>query len=389
MVGNPPYVLLQESRRNDDLYRHFKQHHEVAAYKIDLYHLFIERGIRLLDETGCIAYITPSNFASNNYAAGLRRFILRSTTLRKIVFFDDDVFEASVNNVVFVAQRFQTPRSKVQFCRGRLVGQELTVVSQAEILQAELVTDKCLLVPAANTEAACLVKKLESCARCLRELASVNFGMQLRDRKQFPTDVIEDPPTKSALTRYHRPCYTGKDIHRFRVEFGNRYCFFNREAKRGGCWDEEIHQAKDKVLIRQIGAYPEGGLDTKGYAVLNTAFMIVPYDGFTDAKFLLAVLNSRCVRFFCLNRFKDDRRTFLKIKGEYLKLVPIPRLNLQSNADKREHDALVALVERVLAAKRAAPAADTSALERKMDQRVYRLYALTTDEIKLVAEATK
>jgi len=55
-------------------------------------------------------------------------------------------------------------------------------------------------------------------------------------------------------------------------------------------------------------------------------------------------------------------------------------------AERAEHDALVGLVERILAAKRAAPSADTSALEREIDARVYRLYGLTADEIKLVEE---
>jgi len=51
--------------------------------------------------------------------------------------------------------------------------------------------------------------------------------------------------------------------------------------------------------------------------------------------------------------------------------------------------ALASLVERLVSAKRAAPAADTSALEREIEQRVYRLYALTPDEIKIVEEASK
>jgi hypothetical protein len=48
------------------------------------------------------------------------------------------------------------------------------------------------------------------------------------------------------------------------------------------------------------------------------------------------------------------------------------------------HDALVGLVERILTAQRASPSADTTALEREIDARVYRLYALTQDEIELV-----
>ena len=62
---------------------------------------------------------------------------------------------------------------------------------------------------------------------------------------------------------------------------------------------------------------------------------------------------------------------------------------MPANWPRRELDPLAGLVERILSARRAAPLADTSALEREIDQRVYRLYALTPDEIKLVEEAAK
>lgn len=39
--------------------------------------------------------------------------------------------------------------------------------------------------------------------------------------------------------------------------------------------------------------------------------------------------------------------------------------------------------------KRANPAADTTALEREIDARVYRLYGLTAEEIKIVEDASK
>ena len=45
------------------------------------------------------------------------------------------------------------------------------------------------------------------------------------------------------------------------------------------------------------------------------------------------------------------------------------------------------LVERILAAKQKNPAADTSALEREIDQQAYALYGLTPEEIKIVEEA--
>jgi len=69
--------------------------------------------------------------------------------------------------------------------------------------------------------------------------------------------------------------------------------------------------------------------------------------------------------------------------------LPIRPIDFASASERAEHDALAALVERILSAKRAAPLADTSALEREIDERVYRLYALTPDEIQLVEESAK
>ena len=58
-------------------------------------------------------------------------------------------------------------------------------------------------------------------------------------------------------------------------------------------------------------------------------------------------------------------------------------------AEQAEHDALVGLVDRILKAKRAKPSADTTALEREIDERVYRLYGLTPQEIQIVEESGK
>jgi len=49
---------------------------------------------------------------------------------------------------------------------------------------------------------------------------------------------------------------------------------------------------------------------------------------------------------------------------------------------------LVALVDRILKAKRLDAAAETLALEREIDERVYRLYGLTAQEIKIVESAS-
>jgi len=47
------------------------------------------------------------------------------------------------------------------------------------------------------------------------------------------------------------------------------------------------------------------------------------------------------------------------------------------------------LVDSILSAKHADPRADVTAWEREIDERVYRLYGLTPEEIRIVEESLK
>ena len=59
-------------------------------------------------------------------------------------------------------------------------------------------------------------------------------------------------------------------------------------------------------------------------------------------------------------------------------------LRLPTAYERDSPSDFMALVDRTLSAKASDPAADTSALEREIDQQVYQLYGLTTEEISIV-----
>lgn len=91
--------------------------------------------------------------------------------------------------------------------------------------------DSYIIIPIDSMEAASIVDKMDGTNLIVKDIATVNFGMQLRDRKKYPADVTTD---ETLLTHYHRPCYTGKNIGEYMVEYEGLYCYFNREAKKGG-----------------------------------------------------------------------------------------------------------------------------------------------------------
>ena len=92
VVGNPPYVLCQPSNTSEQTLK-FYNGFEVSSYKIDLYHLFFEKGIILSKNNAYISFITPNTYLVNKYNLKLREFILKNTQIKEIINYKNIVFE--------------------------------------------------------------------------------------------------------------------------------------------------------------------------------------------------------------------------------------------------------------------------------------------------------
>jgi hypothetical protein len=402
IVGNPPYILLQNDFRDDDQLNYFRTNFQSASYKLDTYHLFIEQGIKLARPDGRLSFITPSNFLTNNHLDELRRVILMRTQPEELVVVEGGVFAgASVDNAVFVLRAgrpasipFPLTRAIAEEERFKPSGQE-QVHPERVLSEARALFTSGIINPTSQ-----LWDKLSARFARLGTIADVNFGKQLRDRSKFPNDVIE-VSSRKMIPQTHVPCVTGKDIERYALEWSNLACLNDTVAQSGGCWDESKHNARCKLLTRQIGRHPTFALDTSGYHCLNTLFMVTLLDpSKISPNFLLGVLNSRLLRKLWTGRFYDQRQTFPKIKGTYLKEMPIILPDFSNPADKSRHDKLVALVEKILALTSRLHTATldsektvlqnaVAATDQQINALVYALYGLTDDEIKLVEGGEK
>ena len=370
VIANPPYVLVQ-TMKDSELETLYKKHYSVAWYKIDLYHLFIECGYNLIKESGILTFITPTNYLTNNYTQPLRDLLLEKTSINSIVNIGDDVFDASVNTGILMVRKEISSNILCYYSAG-YTGAKLSIMLLSAIEQEEyLKAQKHIIQPIISSASYELVAKMEKRAECLKKHASVNFGMQLRNRKIYTNDVIVSYDS-NLPSKFHRKCLTGKDISKYITIWNYRYCYFNDEARCGGCWIENVHMAKNKILVRQVGATPICGIDKLGLAVLNSAFMIVCHD--IDPFGVLGIINSKLIQYYWKQKYEDKRKTFPKIKGTYLELLPIAVPS----------DDIIYTVKQIINEKENAISTDTSALESKIDRLVYQLYGLTEDEIKIV-----
>ena len=109
----------------------------------------------------------------------------------------------------------------------------------------------------------------------------------------------------------------------------------------------------------------------------NSTNYISPTKNNVDLKYLLGILNSKCVNFF----FKQTS-TNTNVTGKEIAKFPIPLTNSSAR------DAIIEKVECILSKKRNYNSEDTSALESEIDHLVYQLYGLTEEEIKIVEETS-
>ena len=93
-------------------------------------------------------------------------------------------------------------------------------------------------------------------------------------------------------------------------------------------------------------------------------------------KFLLGVVNSTAAHDF----LRANRRSNIHLYPDDWKQLPIP------DVTSEQQEPIIELVDQILDSKRANPNVDVSALEAQLDQLVYKLYGLTTEEIAAVEQ---
>ena len=119
MVGNPPYVKLQNFRTvHTDMALFLREGRAGVGTKpyvstqtgnFDLYLPFIEKGINLLNDEGRLGYIAPSLWTTNEYGEGLRKLISAGRNLDRWI--DFKAFQVFEESTTYTALQFFTKKA--------------------------------------------------------------------------------------------------------------------------------------------------------------------------------------------------------------------------------------------------------------------------------------
>jgi len=194
------------------------------------------------------------------------------------------------------------------------------------------------------------------------------------------------------------PVLEGRQISRYACAKPNRVLRLDYEPLRGEYFTirPEGKYAAARFVIRQTAAYPIVGPRRHATYFRNSLLALYsPADG-RDVRFLVALLNSRLIRFIYVVEVRESRqKAFPQVKVQALRRLPIRDVDLSKQKEKAMHDRLVKLVDQMLILHEQLEVARTAhekdvlrrrieATDSEIDSTVYRLYELSEEDIRVV-----
>ena len=408
VIGNPPYFNIETLGAKSPYANAVKEtYSNIWQDKSDILFYFFELAMNLSRNIVC--FITSNAYLFSDKARKLRNSMIQDGRLKKITNFEEFMI---FNNADITTCISMFNLNNEEFKGVNVKGKDFSLQEVMEYIQDRQneflvrLKEDCVFALVDNKIDA-LNLKIDGEHELLENLFEIGEGMQTGVNPvfcfseypaQFPTRFIKR--RMGGINRYY---LSGEeeyllyieDVEKFEdlpqniQEYLNNHKneLFNRaQIKRSRTslwWKFTFAMHKELYPLHKIwcsyrSKTNEFVLDeSQDYIGLTNTTVVFDTNQELSIKYLLALLNSKLLTF----RYKSIGKQTGSGVYEYYKngvgKLPIPKVIL-------EQKQIIFFVDQILTAKKAAPQADTTALEHKIDILVYLLYGLTWDEVQIV-----
>jgi hypothetical protein len=410
VIGNPPYIRIQTLKEWAPL--------EVEAYKelyrsagsgnYDIYLLFAEKGLALLQSTGLLGFILPNKLLKAKHGAQLRKSISGGQHLRHIVDFGgSQVFEgATTYTCVLIMSEEPSPECNYVQASDLTAWRQGKPTPQRAIPASRITSGEWNFVADPSSE---LIHRLAAYPTTLHDISERIFqGIIPGADKVYTVELLS---TRRGVARCFsraldqeivlesdllRRIVTGKEVKRYSViespwrvvfpykldargnaelippgEMAEKYPrthkYFestrtllnlrDRGSARGPEWYKYIRsqniglQGMPKLAVPRLVARLCCGFDHDGSYCLDNVDVggvLVRTTAGQTPLFLMGLINSRLLDLVFRKASVPFRGAYFSANRQYIEKLPIRTIDFSDPADKARHDKMVALVECML-----------------------------------------
>ena len=409
VIGNPPYVSAWQMEKENPKARpeikNALKEYSIIVGHWDLYIAFVAKGHEVLKNSANLHYIVPNPILREKYATKTRRFLLESMKLKRLLEFNEiNVFEnVARRTTVLLATKnicsYNYPISIFGYRNEENIELLNTVNKESWLAQPRSV-----FLIKGNKEQYLLLKRIENQSDKIGNYFYVNYGAQVSSKRKGAfgkREVVGKTPKGNA-----KEFYEGKDVQRWRLNYRGLYLDYRINELYGPRSPELFEQ--NKIVIRKVSDKnhslsatfddskrhtDDGNVLLVPYSSLIGTELRAEFKDFTiskeniDLKYALAVILSKLEGFYFRNTFATE-----SLQGSTSHTYPTSvRGLLVKKVSETEQKPFIEIVDKILKIAKdedylqnPQKKAKVKAFEAEINQLVYKLYDLTSEEIKIV-----
>jgi len=313
VIGNPPYVrvnVLEKYQKN-----YFDTKYESAYKQYDIYILFYELGLKLLNKNGYLSYITPNKFYLSDYGKNIREYILNNSSIKSIVdismmsVFDD----ASVYPTIITLSKTINLENVIDIFSKVISQEELKYNKALQVRQNTINKVEHDFIINLNVKNLELIEKIENQGRAIGEFLKISRGFR--------------PPKNELITRINKensyPFLVGTALNNaYNVNWNNdRVIYIEKQIPESKPVEVFL---QPKILIRDIGLKFNAYYDDTNFLCLKTIYFIYGASE-NDLKYVTVLLNSKLLNFYFSEKYSAMHISggYLRFRKQFIEKVPL------------------------------------------------------------------
>lgn len=383
VIGNPPYIDSETMTRvMPEMREKYTEIFETAKGNWDIYVLFFELALKKQRKGGTTAFIVPNKIVSIGYAEAIRDYIAKNADFISLRDYSRvSVFDASVYPCTLIFSKTKVKNIEI----AKMV--EIDEIGYKNILTNELFYSQnnwngWLGTP---NEVSLLTKLIEKSKYVVKDKYTVSAAATVNEAYQVKEILDDNSYSKETfklinsgtIDRYSS-LWGIKDTKYIKGSYKtpviNKRTLKNILPKRYELAETE------KLIVASMTKILEVFYDEGVYLAGKSTTCILENTNEYNLKLLIGILNSKLESFWLIRKYNSQAMSgeAINVSTPVVENLPLPDL---SENDKQD---IINLVNKILTAKKADSSADTTEWEKLIDQKVYELYGLTEDEIKIV-----
>ena len=364
VVGNPPWVSLigkfGSSIITQEQIDYLLHKYNGNTAMPNLYEYFVHKGMQIIKKEGYSGLIIPDRLGFNNQFVYLREKILKYYRLIE-VFYKFPFPNVIVDTMVLIVQNSYNQDYTINI-------KSYDVKESKEIKKSEYMSHK---------EYQFYFNKIVvNNSILLSTICSSTSGFGGKSQ------LI----TKEKVSNNQISVIKGLNIDRYIIK---SYLFFEfkKENITGRTTDKNKLGKIEKILIRKTGNKIIASIDESGNFPEQSLYFL--YDIKVKKHFLLAILNSKFISYLYNEQYVTNKNSTPQIKKVDLDNLPIPHATTQQQEElsklaKQMIDLNTRLAKSKIKAEKQVLERQLKATDKLIDSKVYALYGLTEEEIKVV-----